>query len=135
MSPADPPNQAPSARPEAEESLWRLAVSPTLWALHFLLSYACVAVWCGKLADPGGSLEPARRAVLFLSVLALAGIGVNGWGGVRRWRAGSPPLSRGFDTDEDRHRFLGHATVLLSALSAVATAYVTGAVLYFQDCR
>lgn len=124
-----------NAAPEADESLWLLAAAPAIWAAHFLLCYVAAAVWCAKFAGPAGPLAPARRAILALTVLALAGIAVIGRGGWRRCRLPPPPLSREFDTDEDRHRFLGFATFLLSVLSAVATVYAAGAAAFMRDCR
>ncbi len=124
-----------SAPPESRESLWRLAISPTIWMAHFTLSYATAAVWCEKFAGPSAALGPARTAIALYTVAALAGIAYNGWDGRRRSRFGSGRLSLGFDTDEDRHRFLGFATLLLAALSAGATLYVAGAALAFGECR
>jgi hypothetical protein len=56
---------------EREESLWALVLPPTLWALHFLLSYGTAAVWCAKLAGDGGSLFGARVAIAVYTGLAL----------------------------------------------------------------
>lgn len=120
---------------ESRERLWRLAVSPSIWAAHFLLCYATAAVWCEKYAGPAGSLGSARRAVALYTLAALAGIAYNGWDGRRRSRLGDATRTLVFDTDEDRHRFLGFATLLLAALSAGAVLYVAGAALAFEDCR
>lgn len=124
-----------SAPAESRESLWRLTVSPMIWSAHFLLCYATVAVWCSKFAGPSGSLAPVRGAVVAYTAAALTGIALDGRDGWRRSRRGPGPLSLGFDTDEDRHRFLGFAALLLAALSAGATVYVAGAALAFGDCR
>jgi hypothetical protein len=121
--------------PERKESLWRLIVSPTAWAMHFLLSYVTVAVWCEKFARAGGSLEPARWAVAAYTLLALAVIGHNGFDAWRRHRLKAEPLPHDFDTPGDRHRFLGFATLLLAGLSAVAVLFAVIAVFHFHDCR
>jgi hypothetical protein len=120
--------------PERSESLWRVAASPTLWAAHFLLSYATAAVWCAKVAGPGGPLAPVRLAIAIYTVLALAGIGLIGWSGYRRHRLGAASLPHDDDTPEDRHRFLGFATLLLSALSAVAVVYAAVVAVFFERC-
>lgn len=120
---------------ESRESLWRLAVSPSIWAAHFLLCYATAAIWCEKFAGPSAALGSARTAIAAYTLAALAGIVWNGWDGRSRSRFGSGPRSLGFDTAEDRHRFLGFATLLLAALSAGATLYVAGAALAIGDCR
>jgi hypothetical protein len=120
---------------EKHESLWPLAVSPTIWAGHFLLSYITAAVWCAKCATPGGSLAPVRWAIAGYTVAALLGIGWNCRSGLRRHRRGTESPAHDYDTAGDRHGFLGYATVLLSALSAVATLFAALVVVYFEDCR
>ena len=69
------------------------------------------------------------------TVAALAGIGLNGWGGWRRHRRGSSTTTHDFDTPADRHRFLGFATLLLAALSFVATVFVALVALFFENCQ
>jgi hypothetical protein len=121
--------------PESRESLWTLAASPLAWAAHFLLSYVTAAVWCAKFAKPGDSLSGVRVAIGVYTVLALAVIAVVGARGWRRHRHGHAPLPHDADTPEDRHRFLGFATVLLSGLSAVAVLYASLAAVFIGDCR
>jgi hypothetical protein len=125
---------APDVRERALE-LWALAASPTLWAVHFLLSYGTAAVWCAKVAGLGGSLAGARAAIAIYTAVALAAIALVGWRGYRRHRlpGGDPPHDD--DTPEDRHRFLGFATALLSGLSAVATVYSALAAVFIGSCR
>ena len=117
--------------PEQRESLWPLAVSPAIWSAHFLSCYAAAALWCGKRA----AASPPRGLVLALTLVSLAGIAANGWSGYKRSRRGAPELSRSFDTDEDRHRFLGHAVLLLSLLSFAAAVFTGGAALAVGVCR
>ena len=112
-----------------------LAASPLVWAAHFLLSYITAAVWCAKFAQPGDSLSGVRIAIGIYSVLALAAIAAVGWRGLRSHRHGQAALPHDADTPEDRHRFLGFATLLLSGLSAVAVLYASLAVLFIGDCR
>jgi hypothetical protein len=119
---------------ESRQSLWLLTASPTLWAAHFLLSYVTAAVWCAKIAEPGGSLMTVRAAISVYTVLALAGIGMVGWIGYCKHSHGRAELPHDEDTPEDRHRFLGFATLLLSALSAVAVIYAALVVLFFGRC-
>jgi hypothetical protein len=120
---------------ESNQTLWLLAASPLIWAAHFLASYILAAVWCAKYAGRDGSLESVRVTVAVLTVLALAGIGVVGWLGYRRHTYGDAGPPHDFDTPQDRHRFLGFATVLLSALSAVATLYVALAAVFMETCH
>lgn len=121
--------------PEKHERLWLLAVSPTIWAVHFLLCYITAAIWCAKFAPRFGSLGPVRWAILGYTVAALVAIGLNARSGLRRHRRGSESVPHDFDTAGDRHGFLGYATVLLSVLSAVAVVFAALVVIFFNDCR
>jgi hypothetical protein len=124
--------------PEKHESLWWLAAAPTLWAAHFLLSYVTAAIWCAKFAPHDGTpgtLSPVRWAIAGYTVVALVGIGWLGRHGLRRHRRGTESTPHDFDTAGDRHGFLGYATVLLSALSAVAVIFAALVVAFFEDCR
>lgn len=116
---------------EKRETLWMLAASPTIWAGHFLLSYITAAVWCAKAS---GSLGLVRTAIAVYTVVALAGIAVAAWRGARQHRYGGTTAPHDFDTPEDRHRFMGFATLLLSGLSAVATIFVALTALFIDTC-
>lgn len=118
------------------ETLWILFAGPTIWALHFLLSYVFAAVFCAKAASIHAGLGPVRMAVAVFTVLALAAIIATGAYGWRRLRMGGgepPPYDE--RTAGDRRRFIGMATLLLSGLSAVATIYVAVVVVFFENCR
>jgi hypothetical protein len=121
--------------PEENESLWLLTVSPVIWAAHFLLCYLTAAIWCAKRAGPNGDLGAVRAAIAVYTILALIGIGITGWLAFRRHSLGSATAPHDFDTPEDRHRFLGFATLLLSALSAVATLYVALVAVFIRSCH
>jgi hypothetical protein len=125
---------------EKKESLWRVIVSPTIWAAHFLLSYVTAAIWCAKFVPRDGSADPVRWAIVIYTAVALSGIAINGWGGWRRQRmGGSAPLTdpapHDDDTPLDRTRFLGFSTLLLAGLSGIATIYAALVVLFFGSCR
>jgi hypothetical protein len=126
--------RAPDVREEGRE-LWALAAAPATWAIHFLLCYGTAAIWCAKVAGAGGSLAGARVAIACYTAIALAAIGAVGWRGYRRHRLPGGAAPHDDDTPEDRHRFLGFATVLLSALGAVATAYSALAAVFIGSCR
>lgn len=120
--------------PEKNERLWILTVSPLIWSAHFLLSYGTGSIWCTKLAGPDGSLWGARVAIAVYTVLALIGIGINGWIGYRRHNLGGA-TPHDFDSPQDRHGFLGFATLLLSGLSAVATLYGALVAVFIETCQ
>ena len=92
----------------------------------------------GKASMPGYAHQVKvqdRWAIVAYTAVALVGIGWNGWSGYRRHRLEAEPLPHDLDTPGDRHRFLGFATLLLAALSAVATVFAATVVVFFEDCR
>jgi hypothetical protein len=115
--------------------LWLMAASPALWSLHFMLCYITAAVWCGKLAGPDASLFTARAAIAAYTVVALAAIAIIGTIGFRRHSFGSAELPHDDDSPEDRHRFLGFSTFLLSGLSAVGVVYSALAAVFIETCQ
>lgn len=119
---------------EKRETLWILAFSPTIWAAHFLLSYITAAIWCAKVVGRAGGLGEAKMLIGVYTVAALAGIAAAGWSGFKRHTYGTAAVPHDYDTPEDRHRFLGFATLLLSVLSAVATIYVALAAVFADTC-
>jgi hypothetical protein len=120
---------------EQNQSLWLLTAAPVLWAAHFLLCYLTASVWCAKVVGPGGPLTTVRVAIVAYTAVALAAIGAIGWVGYRRHSFGHADLPHDDDTPEDRHRFLGFATLLLSALSAVAVVYAALVAAFFGSCH
>lgn len=119
---------------ERRQSLWLLTASPVIWSAHLLLSYITASVWCAKAADPNGSFGSVRGAIIVYTLVALAAICIIGWTGYRRHSYGAASLPHDDDTPEDRHRFLGFSTLLLSALSAVAVIYQGLVVFFFRSC-
>lgn len=130
-------NTPPTTPPlqERHERLWRLVVSPTIWAAHLMLSYVTAAVWCAKQASREASLAPVRWAIAAYTVAALVGIALNARGGLRRHQRGTESPPHDYDTPGDRHGFLGYATVLLAGLSAVAVIFAAIVIVFFNDCR
>jgi hypothetical protein len=120
--------------PEKKESLWLLTISPVIWAAHLLLCYGTGAIWCAKVVGTGGSLAPIRVTIFFYTLTALIAIGIVGWIGYRRHSLAGADLPHDDDTPEDRHRFLGFATLLLSALSAVAVVYAGLVAVFIRSC-
>lgn len=120
--------------PEEKDSLWLLTASPIVWAAHFLLCYGTAAVWCAKVAGPSGSLATTRLAILIYTSVALGIIFVIGAIGFRKHSLGGAAAPHDDDTPEDRHRFLGFATLLLSSLSAVAVVYAGLVAWFIRSC-
>ena len=123
--------------PEHRESLWALIVAPSIWALHFVLSYASASVWCAKAGDASASLGGVRTAIAMYTAMALVGIAVTGVVGFRRHGPdrGLEATGHDFDSPEGRHRFLGFAMMLLAGLSAVATIFTALPVVFIDTCR
>jgi hypothetical protein len=119
---------------EKNQSLWLLTASPVIWAAHLLLCYVTASIWCAKVVGDGGSLWSVRLAIVGYTAIALVGIGITGWIGYRRHSYGNADLPHDDDTPEDRHRFLGFATLLLSALSAVAVIYAVFVAIFIERC-
>jgi hypothetical protein len=116
-------------------SLWLLTIAPTIWAAHLLLCYITAAIWCAKFVSQGGSLGSIRTAIMWYTAAALAGIAAIGWEGFRRHSYGTETTTHDLDSVEDRHRFLGFATLLLAGLSAVGVLYAALAATFFESCR
>jgi hypothetical protein len=127
--------RAPDRRlAEAGESLWAMIVSPTAWGAHFLLSYCTAAIFCAK-AGAGAPLGAVQWAIAAYTTAALVAIAASAWSGWKRHRFGDSPPSHAHDTPEDRHRFLGYATFLLSVLSAVGVVFTALAAVFIGSCR
>jgi hypothetical protein len=119
---------------EQRQTLWLLTVAPVIWAAHFLLSYITAAVWCTRYTSDG-RLGPVPSVVALGAGVALAAIAAVAWIGWRKHSYGDGSIPHDADSPEDRHRFLGLATLLLSALSALATIYVAASAFFFGTCR
>ena len=122
-------------RPGDHYSLWLLTIAPTIWALHLLLCYITAAVWCAKFVAQGGGLGGVRTAIAVYTIVALAGIAAIGFEGFRRHGYGTEATTHDLDSIEDRHRFVGFATLLLAGLSALGVLYAALAATYFETCR
>ena len=127
---------APHPLPERPMYLVMLAMGPAICMAHFLLSYLTVSIWCSpRFVTPMAPLGPVPWIIGAYTVAALAGIAIVGFSGFKRHRFGSETAPHDSDRPEDRHRFLGFATMLLAALSAVATLFEALPALFFGSCR
>lgn len=120
---------------EDRQSLWLLALSPTIWAIHFMLCYVTAAIWCEKYSGVDKALGPVRPAIAIYTVVALIGIVVIGLRGYRMHSFGEAQVPHDDDTPEDRHRFMGFATLLLSWLSLAATIFEALVLAFFWKCH
>jgi hypothetical protein len=119
---------------EANQSLLRVIAPALLWAAHLLLSYCTAAIYCEKLAPERGSLGGARIAIAAYTVVAVALLIWMGVAAYRRHTYGDAALPHDFDSPEDRHRFLGFATLLLAGISTVAVLFQALPAVFMGTC-
>jgi len=115
--------------------LWRLIAAPIVWAVHFLVCYVGVAVYCEKWGR-AASLLPGRWLVAVATLIALVLIGM-----IFRslWKVRGVSLERAnldftVNSPEERHRFLSHVSLMLCVLSIVATLYVALPAFLLETC-
>ncbi|MGV6874183.1 hypothetical protein ACUSIJ_16035 [Pseudochelatococcus sp. B33] len=114
-------------------SLWRITLPPLVWAGHFLLCYVAAAIWCAKVGDAGG-LTFLRLGIGAATLAALGLIVGLGLRSARQWGP-DDSVSGNVHRPESRHRFLGHAALLLSIISFVAVVYVAMPAVFIESCR
>lgn len=120
---------------ERGESIWMLFVAPSIWGLHFLLCYVTAAIWCAKATSALAPLGAIRTTIVIYTVLALGAIAAVGWIGYRAHSYGSAEVPHDEDTPEDRHRFMGFATLLLAGLSGLAVVYAALVAVFVETCQ
>jgi len=120
---------------ERHESLLIIAAGPLVWAAHFLLCYVTAAVWCAKQGNPLVPLMTVRLSIAAFTAIALGLIACIAWWGYRAHRLGGERAPHDDDTPEDRHRFVGYATLLLAGLSGVAIVYAALVAVFVQTCQ
>lgn len=123
---------------EESESLLRITLAPTLWALHFAFTYGATAIYCAKWG--GAGLTTFRLGAGILTALVLAAIVWLGWRSWRQWDANVGRSARAVfedlvEEEEPRHQFLGHAAFLLSIISFVGVVYTSLPVILIGSCR
>jgi len=120
--------------PKEVETLWTLFTGPVVWALHFLVCYAAAAVYCAKASQLTFSFGMLRFALGAITVLALLAILSAAWLAWRQWGFGSGEPPHDEPTRQDRLRFQGFATLLLSGLSSLAVIFVSVPLLFIEVC-
>lgn len=113
-------------------SLWIMIAAPSIWAAHFLISYWVAAIWCAKI---GGSLLDVRWIIAALGLASIALIGLLALIAVRRY-GGTLIIFEEITEDSRpaRERFMGHVSLLLCILSAVAVGFTVIPGLVMQTC-
>ncbi len=116
------------------ESLWTLFTAPCVWALHFLVCYVGVAVYCAKPGLVGASFGFVRIGIAVATAIALLLIALSAWLAWRQWGFGASDPPHDDPTRTDRTLFQGFATLLLSGLSFIAVIYVALPALFVTEC-
>ncbi|WP_181706692.1 hypothetical protein [Chthonobacter rhizosphaerae] len=116
------------------ETLWPLIGPPAVWAIHFTASYVWAAIACAKTTHEDAIYLTARIGIGVMTVLALAAIAYASYHAWRVWGFGRYEPPHADDTEEDRRRFLGYATLLLAALSAVSVIFVALPAAFIPEC-
>lgn len=112
-------------------SLWHMVFAPTVWAVHFTLTYATTAIWCAKLGTAQG-LNLTIAAYTAVALAIIAGLGVLSW---RQWDYfDDGDYVHGGQSDEDRREFLGHTGFLLAVISGIGTLYVALPAVWIVTC-
>jgi hypothetical protein len=124
-----------SVIPREVETLWTLFTAPTVWALHFVICYAAVAIVCAKGLVYEVSLETVRIGLGLFTLAALAMIVLSAYLAWRQWGFGSGDPPHDAPTRQDRKHFQGLATLLLSGLSFVAVLYMAIPMIFISECQ
>ncbi|KQT65761.1 MULTISPECIES: hypothetical protein [unclassified Aureimonas] len=120
---------------QTRDTLWTLILTPTVWALHFLLSYVFAAFQCAPNEAIFETIEASRLAIAGLTAIALVVIAYVGLRSFREWRVNEGSFPHAGDTAEERERFLEFSSVLLAGLSFIGVLFVALPALLFADCR
>ena len=118
-----------------QDTLWTLIAAPTIWTVHFLLSYVVAAIECAPNNDIFEPIGGTRLMVAGITAVALGAIGLVLWRSIKEWRYHGGGYRHNEDSDLDRERFLEFSTVLLAALSFVGVLFVAMPALTIVDCR
>ena len=121
---------------EEADTLWVITLGPAVWAVHFLVAYTSAAVYCAKSNGAAHSLFLWRIGLGAGTVLTLALLAWLAWRAFRSWDVlADRELVQRHDTNEDRHRFLGHAGFLLCGVSIIGVVYTALPGFFLMTCR
>lgn len=121
--------------PREIETLWTLFTAPVVWALHFLVCYVAMAVFCAKGGIYGVSIDTVRIGLGLFTLVALASIVFSAYLAYRQWGFGTGDPPHDEPTARDRRYFQGFATLLLSGLSFVAVVYAAIPLILIAGCQ
>jgi hypothetical protein len=116
--------------------LWQVILAPVVWSAHFLVSYVGTAVYCEKVGREA-ALDPVRVLVILATVagLVIVGVSTRGLWKVRGRSLTDDDFDYEYNSPEERHRFLSHVALMLSALSTIGMLYVALPAFLLDSCR
>jgi hypothetical protein len=120
---------------EGKETLLAITLGPMIWVIHFSASYLTNAIYCAKFADESGDASFVQNAIYLYTAIALPLVGAVAWYSYRRHRYDDSPPPHDGDSREDRFRFLGYASFLLSILSAIAILFTALVAVFIGTCH
>ncbi|TWF43479.1 hypothetical protein [Neorhizobium alkalisoli] len=121
--------------PREIETLWTLFTAPVVWALHFVICYAAVAIFCAKRLPASFDFDTMRIALFVVTLAALAMIVLAAWLAWRQWGFGADDPPHDEPTKDSRALFQGFATLLLSGLSFMAVVYAAIPLIFIAECQ
>jgi hypothetical protein len=116
------------------QSLWAPVIAPVIWAIHFMTCYTWAALACGRLASDQ-SFARAQTGIGIATAVAAIAIALCLMSGFHHLGRRLPDQPNDDGTPEDRTRFMGFTTMLLAALSLIATLFVGVAAIGMGACR
>lgn len=119
----------------AYANMWTLIAAPTIWAMHFLFVYVVAAVYCAKAEGIFVNIASVQVIVAAATAICLFLVLLSARQAYRHWGFGDSDPPHDKDTEEDRQRFLGFTTLLLSGLSTVGILFDAMPALFIGDCR
>lgn len=133
------PKHTHDAHRSIRHRLWWIALSPSLWAVHFLACYMAAALWCEKVARPALPQSPTPvplwifvAVVTAIVVIGIVVIACLSW---RNFQQCDPPIPFDFGVPDKRTEFLGFTAFLLSMLSLVATLMTALVFVLIRSCH
>ena len=106
----------------------------TNWRTNHEKEKYFISIFCEKPELLGGDFDTLRVVIATITALALAMIVLSAALAWRQWGFGTGDPPHDAPSRDDRLRFQGYATLLLSALSFIAVIFTGMPVLFLAEC-
>lgn len=132
----DDVNRKKSSFAYRADSLWRITLAGSIWAIHFSICYAATAIVCAKWPASPTAVLQLRVAIGLATAGALISLLYVAYRSWVRWNyLDDYNYEHELNRDQDRHEFLGHVSFLLCIVSFIGVSYVALPVLVLEACR